>query len=79
MKVKNLNKLPKRKITVNDIIISEDIKDAVDDFNDMKSSFRELLFISVDDEGFVCWRHSDMSLSRMIYVMEIVKKNLLEE
>ena len=77
-KIKNLSNLPKRKVTVEDILYREDIEVVLADINKDKESYTELLAITACDDGTIQWRHSNLPDSRMIYMMEIVKKDLLE-
>lgn len=77
-RVRSLEKLPKRKVTVDDILGCEDIMSVIGDLEKDHLDFNEILVIASTEDGLQ-WRHSGMSLSRLIYVMEKVKSSLLLE
>ena len=78
-KVRSLKNLPKRKVTIEDILWRDDLDSAMQDTLDDMDGFTELLIIGTNQEGEICWRHSSMALSRLIYVMKVVENALLNK
>ncbi len=78
-KVRNLSKMPTRKVTIDDVLFRDDIDSVLSDINEDKEDFEELLVIALNKDDEVMWRHSGLKLSRIIYLMELVKNCLLNE
>ncbi len=78
-KVRDLSKMPKRKVTVEDVLHREDIESVLADMVKDKEEYNEILAIAGRSDGTIMWRHSGMTTSRMIYFMELLKTILLEE
>ena len=78
MKIKNISKLPKRKVTMEELLGKEEIKDVFDDVLDERDKTEEVLFIWGNGK-YIQWRSSGLSISRQIYIMEMVKYTLMKE
>lgn len=77
-KLKRLDKLPKRKVTIDEVLDREDVTAAVADTVEAAPDMDEFFAISVQG-GDVCWRHSGLRESRLIYLLELVKKAILDK
>lgn len=78
MKVRRLDKLPKRQVTVDDILDRSDVVDAIQDVLDERDNIDEFIGITVTD-GSVCWRISSMSVARLDYLLDVVKNCILKD
>ena len=77
MKVKNLAKLPKRKVTIDDLLDVSDISEAAAELDKNKYELDEFFLITCKGDD-VSWR-GNARKSRTIYLMELVKKAILED
>ena len=76
-KVRKLDKLPKRKVTIDDILDRGEIAAAVADTVEAAPNMDEFFAIYVQGDE-ICWRHSGLRTSRLVYLLELVKKAILE-
>jgi len=74
MKVRRLDKLPKRKVTVDESLGLSDIQGILDDVP--KGEIDELLVIYTSKDSFY-WVANGISLSRVLWLIESVKHGLL--
>ncbi len=80
MRVKNLSKLPKRKVTVDDLLGFDTVVDIAGDLVDDKENIEELLVIYTHrNEDSVYWFGNGLSKSRKVWLMECVKHGLMDE
>ena len=77
-KIRRLDKLPKRKVTVDDLLDRDNITRAIDGIAEEVPDIDEFIGIFTRD-GNICWRSSGLPVSRTIYLMEMVKNILLNE
>ena len=78
MKIKRLDKLPKRKVTVEEILGYDDITQCISGIVEIKDSIDELLICYREGDA-IHWQTSCMPLSRVIYMLEVTKNALLNE
>lgn len=78
-RVRNLSKLPARKVTIDDILYRADIDGVLVDTNKDKENFTEILVIATNFDNTIYWRHSGMIASRLLYLMEVVKHSELSK
>ncbi len=76
-KIRRLDKLPKRKVTIDELLDRDEIISAIDDVIADKDDMDEFMGIYVKD-GSIYWRCSGLSVSRQIYLMEGVRFSLLD-
>ncbi len=76
-KIKNLERMPRRKVTIDDVLWRDDIDSTIKDVIEGKENFTELICIGVTSDNKIWWRHSGMLESRIIYVTEVVKHCVL--
>jgi len=74
MKVRRLDKLPKRKVTVDEILGLSDIQGILDDVP--KGEIDELLVIYTSKDSFY-WVANGISPSRVLWLIESMKHGLL--
>lgn len=80
MRVKNLSKLPKRKVTVDDLLGFDTIVDIAGDIVDDKENIEELLVIYTHlDDDSVFYSANKVSSSRMVWLMERVKHGIMKD
>ncbi len=77
--ITRLDKLPKRKITVDELLGRQDITKILTETLEKRNDIDELLVIYTDNGKGINWCSSKAATSRLIYVMEIVKRALLDE
>ena len=77
-KIKNLGKMPKRKVTIDDVLWRDDIDSTIKDVIEKREDFTELLCIGVTNDE-IWWRHSNMLESRIVYLAEVVKNCILNK
>ena len=77
-KVRRLDKLPKRKVTIEEILDREEITDTFEDAISDKDAIGDLLIIWSDGKS-ITWRTNDLSIGRIIYLMELIKNRILSE
>ena len=78
MKVRKLDKMPKRKVTVDDLLEVDNIKRIIGDIDAIKNDLDELLVIySERNARSFTWITSGLKDSRIIYMCEAVKYSLL--
>jgi hypothetical protein len=75
MKIRRLDKLPKRKVTVDELLDRADIQEIKEELQTLDTD--ELLVIYSQGEK-ISWR-SNMTISRLVYLIEVIKKALLED
>ena len=77
-KIRRLDKLPKRKVTIEELLDREETTDAFEDALAVKDDIGDLLIIWSDD-GHITWRTNGLKISRTIYLMELIKNRMLSE
>ncbi len=86
MKIKSLSKLPKRKVTISEILGRDEIVKILDEMSECSADIEELIIIyttknkdNINCENTVNWGTSTMKMSRIIYCLESMKYSLLAE
>ena len=80
MSIKNLSKLPKRKVTIDELLSLDTIVDIAGDIIDDKNDIEELLVIYTHwDDDSVFYSVNGVSKSRMSWLMECVKHGLMKD
>ncbi len=75
MKIRNLDKLPKRKVTIDELLGLDEIKDILDEL--LAENMSEVIVIwSKEGEPFFSFRSNGIALSRLVYILESVKLSL---
>ena len=77
-RLKRLDRLPKRKVTVDDLLGRSDLVDAMNEFVEERDNMEEFVGLWVAD-GRILWITSNMSISRMNYLLDMCKQSLLED
>ncbi len=79
MKVRRLDKLPKRKVTVDDLLGLDTIKNIISDLDAGKSNIDELLVIYSERDGTAfTYMVNGQAPSRIVYMLECIKRDVLE-
>ena len=79
MSVKRLDKLPKRKVTVDELIYRSDIIDVISDLYERRETIKdELLAMWNDEDGFLHYTYTGTK-SRLLWLLEKVKLEILGE
>jgi hypothetical protein len=78
MKIKRLDKLPKRKVTIDELLELSDIQDILNDISEAKSDIEEIVVIYTSGKN-VHWIANGLLLSRILWLIETVKQGLLTE
>lgn len=75
--IKRLGKLPKRKVTVDELLGQDDIKRAIDDLQNNINNIEELVIIYTErgSNDVVTWHNN--FVSRFIYLLEFAKNMCL--
>ena len=71
-RIKNLNKLPKTKVTVDDILVLDDINRVFNRIDKSKASMKNIIVIYSNGND-VQWDSSNITLGEMVFMMEQVK------
>lgn len=77
-KIRNLAKLPKRKVTVDDLLDRQGFADVIDEIIEDKDNMSCLLGIWITQDGKLCWHGTHMSKAYMVYLLDITKADLLD-
>lgn len=77
-KLRRLDKLPRRKVTVDDLLDRNDLVDALDDLVEEKGNMDEFIGLWITD-GTIYWSTSPMTKARMNYLLDMCKTSLLED
>ena len=73
MAIKDLGKLPKRRVSVDEVLGLDNMNDLRAWLEEMKSdAFDAVLIIGLED-GNLTWRTTGMPLSRLIYLLRVVE------
>jgi hypothetical protein len=78
MKIRRLDKLPKRKVTVDELLDLADIQDIVNEILAARDEINDLFVIYTKGDQ-IYWMSNGMKLSRSVYLLEVAKKGLLSE
>ena len=79
-KVKRLDKMPKRKVTVDDLLDTIDTTEIISNLSEWKQDIDEVLVVFTKrDENFISWRTNGMSIERQVYFLECIKYALLNK
>ncbi len=79
MKVRRLDKMPKRKVTIDDLLVLDTVKEIIGDLDADKSDIEELvvIFSKRNDKNFT-FMINGLPESRVVYMCEMVKYTLLQ-
>ncbi len=75
MSVKRLDKLPKRKVTVDEILGRDEISDIISDMKEYEAEIEDIVVIWSDGKN-IQW-HSNVCLSRLLLLLEQVSVLIL--
>lgn len=77
-KIRKLDKLPKRKVTVDDLLGLDDVNDVIQGIIENRFDIDEVVVIYTlkKEDGFH-WHTNGMYNSRLIYMFESIKQDLL--
>ena len=78
MAIKDLGKLPKRKVTINELLSQCDLSPIREYLDKNGVGICEAILIVVLDTGHIEWEITPMLTSRLIYILEKVKKAEIE-
>lgn len=71
-KIRNLSKLPKRKVTVDELLELDNINDLLTHINNVKADISELVIIYTTGTN-ILWNTAGTTASRLIYLLEHTK------
>ena len=77
-KIRRLDNLPKRKVTVDDILDRNELVDALEELISERDNMEEFVGLWVAD-GHINWITSGLSISRLNYLLDKCKMSLMEE
>jgi ribosomal protein L2 len=78
MRIKRLDKLPKRKVTITDLLNLDDIQTVINDLEADKDRIAEVITIWANrDEDMFHFATNGLRESRIIYALESVKNAIL--
>lgn len=77
-KLHRLDKLPKRKVTIDDLLDRNELVDALAELVGEKDNMDEFVGLWVAD-GKINWITSGMTIARLNYLLDICKLSLLGE
>ncbi len=77
-KITNFAKLPKRKVTVDELLECDDINDVITDLHEKKNDIKEYIFIWTDQEDIIRWNYRS-DIARALLILERFKENILSE
>lgn len=78
MRVKSLSRMPKRKVTVDDLLVSSDINDLITTLKNEAHELDGLLAIRVKTDGEPALYVAALTVEQQIYLLERAKKFLLD-
>lgn len=73
MAIKKLDKLPKRKVTVDELLGLDNINKLISDLDKRKASIEEIIVIYTDSDNNIIWKALGLDFSRMLSLFEQVK------
>ena len=76
MSIKNLSKLPKRRVTIDELLGFDDVVEIAERLYSERQEISEAIVITVKG-GAIYWETNAMPKSRQLYLLEIAKKELL--
>ena len=77
-RVTDLGQLPKGKLTVDDVIATNDINNLLDEIHSKRSKMTGLVAIWRDGKGSISYRYVKVSDSDVVAMCEIVKQHLID-
>jgi len=78
MKVRNLSKLPRRRVTVDDVLGTDDVVTLISELSENRHIMDELVVIyKLRDMNFFHFLTNGMPESRLVYVIDSVKHSIL--
>jgi len=77
IQIQNLARLPRRKLTVDELLTHESVYSLWAEVQKELPSMTELICIWVDNEEYVHWHTSPMLKDRAIYLAETMKHDML--
>ena len=79
MKVKNLSKLPKRKVTVDDLLGADRVVDTLEEIYEERHDLDEFIIIHTSRKhSGIAYQTNGMAESRIIYFLEAAKYSILD-
>ena len=78
MRVRRLDKLPKRKVTVGELLDQQDIANVVEEAAKVVNKADEMICIWAED-GELKWITSGMPISRVVYIAEAMKRAVMDD
>lgn len=76
--IKRLDKLPKRKVTINELLDISDLVTMVDDIAKLAGDIEELVIVYTLKSGTtVNWKANGIPESRAMYLLELIKHSML--
>jgi len=76
MTVKRLDKLPKRKLTVDDLLISDDVNGNLELVNSRKHNISDILIVWSEHDGQT-YHSFNGKRERLLWMLELVKPHIL--
>lgn len=76
-RIKSLGKLPKRKITIDNLLAKDDTITAINNFLEERDNIEDLLIIFSKDDH-IQWITNGLTISQQVYLCEVLKHALFE-
>ena len=73
MKIKNLRKLPKRKVTVSELLRKDDVSEVIDNLVSTSYDIDEIIVITTGEDGTIDVVLSSMTLAQCLGLLELTK------
>jgi len=78
--IRDLGKMPKRKIKIDEILGYDDIVGILDNLQERIDDIKDIMVIySTKSDNQVNWQTNGINVSRSVYLCELVKHCILEE
>jgi len=76
MKVRRLDKLPKRCVTVDDLLERDGVNECLSFLDEAKNDIYDLLYIYSDGENLL-WGSNGLTVGRLVSMLEAIKFSIL--
>ena len=77
--VVKLSKLPKRKVTVGDLLVRVDVDEALGEVMGRRERLKEVIIIGMREDDMMDIWVSKLRLDRIVFLLEVAKAEMLDE
>ncbi len=78
MAIKNLSKLPKRKVTVDELLFTDDVRDLLRELFEKRNEIDQIV-VAYTDKGNVVHTFYQGTVERVLWAMEFTKQTIIQE